>query len=124
MRYLVQKLKKQKQIHFWEDENCTHTLYATQNGISLEDVSSVGYIYYDPDNKKWILTGAVSWMLENNAQRDKRHVRAFAIKHFQKDAVFMERLSAQWHNMQKRNEQVKKNNPLLVRFINKILDRE
>ena len=81
MRYLVHLNGKEKILYFWE-ENKTHTTFANEKAINLDKISSVGYVLYNPDIQKWILTGAVSWAGDANVEADKRRVLRYIKKHF------------------------------------------
>ena len=123
MRYLVQNLGKSKQIHLWE-EDVPHTVYVREHNISFEHVSSVGYVYFNPEDKKWVLGGAISWTGAGNVPSDKRKVLAYLKKNCQNDVALVARLSEKWHQIQQQNEVAKKNNPVLAFLVKKVLERE
>lgn len=115
MRYLVHLKNKIKTLYFWEEEK-THTTFAFENGICLEEVSSVGYVLYNPNKKKWILTGAVSWICDANVNADKRHILRHIQKHLNTDEELKKRLSEHWELTQKKNAEIIKKNPQLAVF--------
>ena len=115
MRYLVHLNGKEKILYFWE-ENKTHTTFANEKAINLDKISSVGYVLYNPDIQKWILTGAVSWAGDANVEEDKRRVLRYIKKHFSNDSALKERLSAHWYQTQQKNAQIVKEYPFFARF--------
>ena len=123
MRYLVYKQGKDRKIHLWE-EDVSHTMYASEHNIDFESVSSVGYVYFNPDDKKWILGGAISWTGEGNVPSDKRKVLAYLKKNCQNDVALIARLSEKWRQIQQQNEVIKKNNPVLAFLVKKVLERQ
>ncbi|MBE6449356.1 MAG: hypothetical protein E7013_01465 [Alphaproteobacteria bacterium] len=123
MRYLVETEEKQKKIYLWEDD-VSHTMYVNAHQIDFEKVSSVGYVYFNPDDKKWILAGAISWTGEGNVPSDKRRVLAYIKQHCQHDVELVARLSEQWKKTQQQNEIITKKNPVLAFLVKKVLERE
>ena len=118
MRYLVSIKGKRRELYFWEEEK-THTFFASQNNLDLERVSSVGYILYNPDTQKWILTGAISWSGDANVQMDKRRVLHYIKKNFEYDEELKSRLTLQWKCIQEKNAQIIKKNTFFDRFFKK-----
>ena len=123
MRYLVATEEKQKKIYLWEDE-ISHTMYVNTHQIDFKNVSSVGYVYFNPDDKKWILAGAISWTGEGNVPSDKRKVLAYVKQNCEKDAELVARLSEKWRQTQQQNEVITKKNPVLAFLVKKIWGRE
>ena len=123
MRYLVHLKNKDRTFYFWEEENKTHTVFACEKGILLEEVSSVGYVLYNPDSKNWILAGAISWSLENTLKKDKKYVLDYIQEHFDKDMKLKKRLSTRWNLTQQKNAAIIKKNPFFAGLF-KLIGRE
>lgn len=122
MRYLVHFKNKIRTFYFWEGDK-THTTFTHENTICLEEVTSVGYIFYNPNKKKWILTGAMSWICDANVDADKRHVLRHIQKYLNNDEKLKKRLSAHWEITQKKNAEIIKKNPQITRFF-QVLGKE
>lgn len=118
MRYLVYIKGKRRELYFWEEEK-THTSFVCQNNLDLERVSSVGYILYNPDMRKWILTGAISWTGDANVHMDKRCVLRYIKKNFEYDEELKSKLTIQWTCIQEKNAQIIKKNPFFSKFFKK-----
>ena len=117
MRYLVIKTNKKRKAFFWQEETKTHTLFAKEKNIDLEQISSVGYILYNPKTKKWILDGAMSWTGNTNVENDNKYIRNYIKKHFETDILLKERLTDLWYLTQRQNEEIIKSNPLLAALL-------
>ena len=114
MRYLVHFLGKNRKFYFWEEEEKTHISFACENNIDLEKVSSVVYILYNPEIKKWILSGAISWTEETNVNADKRIVMRYIKENFEKDDELKNRLTEKWSLTQQKNAEILKKNPFFA----------
>ena len=117
MRYLVHSEFKEKTLYFWEDPDMTHTAFAYENAICLEEVSSVGYILYNPEEQRWLLTGTISWNGNANLPEDKQKIFQYIQKHFDNDNELKKRLSDKWILTQKKNAEIIKRHPLFARLI-------
>ena len=113
MRYLVYKKEKSRELFFWEEEK-THTTFANEKNLDLKKVSSVGYVLYNPDKEKWILTGSISWTDASNVETDKKYALQHIKKFFEQDVKLKKRLSPQIY--QKNAFEENNGNSLFTRF--------